>query len=467
LKWFERKNLSELFLKKKKSLLIQFTSIYILYFFAVIIFISIAVLGAVSYFLIQNTKGELQAMEVKLNYIVNEDYDELQSSLDEFLYPDHANYFVEIKSKDNKLLARSRGWNKTRYGEKVNLNWLESFFWDTKEVLYYKTQIPWIQHNHQNGIISIKIQLNNIANFQRLIRQILFFAGVISLAAGSVLIYQLTKLKLKPLLMITHSVEQIRGSEYLKKRIPVPKTSNELTQLANTFNDLLDRIEDQFNRESNFVSNASHELRTPLTAFRGHLKLIKRWGKDDPKILIQSLQVLDDESKRMERVLKQLLALARNEHLEIKKQLVNLSKIIQEVIDQLGKESKVKVVQNIETDVMVNGNEDQLRQIVVILIENAIRYTNENGTVTVNIQLENGQIVFCVSDTGIGIPLEEQSKIFERFYRVDKDRSRQTGGTGLGLSIAKEIVEKYNGKITLESRLGSGSTFTVHLPAGK
>ncbi|SMQ86866.1 Signal transduction histidine kinase [Bacillus sp. OV166] len=451
--------------KMNTSLLFQFTSWYVLYFFAAIMFISFAVWGTVSYFLIQNTKSELQAIEEKLIYLINEDYDELQVSLDEFLYPDHANYFVEIKSQKNKLLARSRGWNKTRNGEEVNLNWLEAFFWDTHEGLYYKTHIPWLQPNHQNGTIFIKIQLNNIANFQRLIQQILFFAGIISLTAGSVLIYHLTKRKLKPLLMITHSVEQIRGFEDLKKRIPVPKTSYELIELSSTFNDLLERIDNQFNRETNFVSNASHELRTPLTAFRGHLKLIKRWGKEDPKILNNSIQVLDDESKRMERIMIQLLELARNEHLVIHKQHVNFSSVIEGVINQLGKQSLVEIVQYVEPNIIVEGDEEQLRRIGVILIENAIRYTNEKGKVTIKLQKDKGQIIFIVSDTGIGIPPEEQNKIFDRFYRVDKHRSRLSGGTGLGLSIATEIVKKYNGRITLESQLGYGSTFTVQIPA--
>ncbi|MCA0993324.1 sensor histidine kinase [Pseudalkalibacillus hwajinpoensis] len=236
-----------------------------------------------------------------------------------------------------------------------------------------------------------------------------------------------------------------------------------LQELANTFNQLLQQLEEQFEREKSFVSNASHELRTPLTSFRGHLNLIKRWGKNDPAVLETSIQALDDESNRMKHILEQMLTIARNEHLETTPEKVNLSEIVEGVIAQFEARSRVPISANLEQNVLVSGDREQLRQVAVIIVENAERYTKE-GKVTVLLKEAENTVMLSISDTGIGIPREEIPKIFSRFYRVDKNRSRETGGTGLGLSIAKEIVENHQGKIEVESEEAVGSTFTVVLP---
>ncbi|WP_347551456.1 ATP-binding protein [Pseudalkalibacillus hwajinpoensis] len=443
--------------QRNKSLLHQFTSWYVWQFVIALLIIGIIVLGAINFFLFERTQDELQAIEEKLVIVTGDD--ELQEALDEVLYPDHANYYVEI-SQNGDVLARSRGEDETLDKEdEVTLPWFDQFIWNSEEGLFYRSDVPF----RANGVINIKVHLEEELEFLQLIFYILLITGILSIVLGSFLIYHLTKKSLHPLLLITDEVGMMRGSADLQKRIPEPESPKELKELAGTFNQLLQQLEEQFEREKSFVSNASHELRTPLTAFRGHLNLIKRWGKDDPNVLEQSIQALDDESARMKRILEQMLTIARNEHQDSKQEKVNVTAVVDEVISQFEGNHQVPISGILKQDVTLSGDEEQLRQIAVILIENSLRYTSE-GRVTVELTQKDNVVSLNVSDTGIGIPHNEQSKIFSRFYRVDQNRSRETGGTGLGLSIAKELVENHNGTIKVVSEEGAGSTFTVRLP---
>ncbi|MGE6204513.1 sensor histidine kinase [Guptibacillus hwajinpoensis] len=444
--------------QRNQSLLHQFTSWYVWQFIIALIIIGIIVLGAIGFFLLDRTQDDVGAMEEKLMMIIRAD--DVQESLDEVLYPDHADYYVEIR-EGGKLLAQSRRDDETLdTNDEVSLPLFEQFIWNKEEGLFYRSDVF-----NTDGTIHLKVHMEDEFEFIQLIFFILLITGVLSIMIGSILIYQFTKKKLLPLLNITDEVSKIEGSSDLQKRIPEPSNPKELKELAGTFNQLLQQLEEQFEREKSFVSNASHELRTPLTAFRGHLNLIKRWGKDDPDVLEKSIQALDDESNRMKHILEQMLTIARNEHLKSRMETVNLTNIVERVINQFRGNKNIPIIENLEKNVVVLGDAEQLRQIAVILVENAMRYT-EVGNITVELK-QADDAVLSVSDTGIGIPDEEQSKIFSRFYRVDKNRSRETGGTGLGLSIAKELVGNHQGNLQVKSEVDLGSTFTVLLPLKK
>jgi len=448
--------------KRKGSLVYQFTSWYVLCFVTVLILIGLAVLASVIFFLHQTTQKELQAMDHKLKEAVRDDKGELKESLNEILYPDYANYFVRI-SKGDRVLAQTKEWSDTIEDEETSqLLWFKSYIWNHEEGLFYKKDINW-KEDSEEGTILIRIQLEEKMEFLELIFQTLLYIGIISLLVGSILIYRLAKRSLKPLLLITDSVGEMGGEGDLSKRIPEPEKPRELADLSTTFNHLLDKLEMQFEKEKSFVSNASHELRTPLTSFRGHLNLIKRWGKDDPEILQQSIKALDQESERMQNIMEQMLFLARNEQQDGRREKVHLSSVLENVMEQFSVEEDKELINDIEQNVYVIGDQEQIRQIAIILIENAIHYTEE-GLITVELKKSAKDALFRVKDTGIGIPEDEQNKVFDRFYRIDKNRSRKTGGTGLGLSIAKELVENQNGNIQLESEVGSGSIFTITLP---
>ena len=441
--------------QRSRSLLKQFTSWYVWQFIIALIIIGIVVLGAIGFFLLEATRDEVEAMEEKLLKVTEES--DVQQSLEEVLYPDNTEYYVEIFQR-GEILAQVGDEEELDPKDEMNVPWFDQYIWNKEEGLFYKSDVTF-----SNGFIHVKVPLEEELEFLQLIFTILLVTGLVSILLGSILIYQFTKKRLRPLLNITDEVSGIEGSSDLQKRIPEPSNPKELKELASTFNQLLQQLEEQFEREKSFVSNASHELRTPLTSFRGHLNLIKRWGKNDPAVLETSIQALDDESNRMKHILEQMLTIARNEHLEKTLEKVDLTEVVDRVVGQFEARSDVPIFANLEQHVVVSGDREQLRQVAVILLENAQRYTME-GKITVHLKEAEGRVMLSMSDTGIGIPREELPKIFSRFYRVDKNRSRETGGTGLGLSIAKEIVENHHGKIEVESEEGVGSTFTVLLP---
>ncbi|MGM7700265.1 sensor histidine kinase [Pseudalkalibacillus sp. Hm43] len=278
----------------------------------------------------------------------------------------------------------------------------------------------------------------------------------------------MTKRKLQPLLSIIHSVKKVKSYADLKEPIAVPDTPKELNDLAESINILLHRLGKQLEREKSFIANASHELRTPLTSFNGYINLIKRWGKDQPDVLETSIAALDSENNRMKRLLDQLMTLAKSEQIETQFKTVDLVDICKAAIQHVwNSESGIELVENYENHVFVKGDEGFLSQVVIILLDNAQRYSSEGDTVKIQLRHSDGHVKMSIADSGPGIPLEDQERVFERFYRVDKGRSREMGGTGLGLAIAKELVELHGGEISLESELGEGSTFRVLLPMSK
>ncbi|AQQ53278.1 sensor histidine kinase [Planococcus lenghuensis] len=449
--------------QKRGTLVYQVTSWYIWYFVIVLFMIGLIVLGSVGFFLYERIQQEQELLEARLTELTaTEETVNLQERLDAVLYPEYAEYAVEIRL-DDEVLARSRGWEDIEEdGERLNFFGLNQFVLQERDDLFY-TDTFQLEVNGALALVETGSEADDEMEFFVLLFQILLYTGIISLLIGSFVIYRLTARSLKPLSTITAAVAALGGTDDLEKRIPVPAKPGELTELATVFNRLLHQLQQQFEREQRFVSDASHELRTPLTAFRGHLKLLKRWGKDDPEILVQGLEAMDQESTRMERMVVQLLTLARTGHTETKKEPLNLSALVKTVIAQWPASEDVSVAAEVGEGITVTGDAEQLRQVAVILLENAQRYT-EAGSITVRLIEDGTSVRLEVKDTGIGIAPADQEKVFDRFYRVDKARSRVSGGTGLGLSIASELVDHHQGDIRLESELGKGSTFTVVLP---
>ncbi|MCK4259954.1 MAG: HAMP domain-containing protein [Halanaerobiales bacterium] len=217
-----------------------------------------------------------------------------------------------------------------------------------------------------------------------------------------------------------------------------------------------------------FVGNVSHELKTPLTSIRGYVETLLDMELDKPGVIKRFLGVINKESERLSKLIEDLLALSR---LEGKKpyemqpiQLQHVYDNIRLVLKSEAKKKKVDLKIHIPKNLpSVMGIEEQLNQVFINLIENGIKYTSEEGKVTVTAKAEGEWVITKVKDTGMGIPEEDIVRIFERFYRVDKGRSRQLGGTGLGLSIVKHIIKAHDGEISVESEIGVGSTFSVKL----
>ncbi len=300
-------------------------------------------------------------------------------------------------------------------------------------------------------------------------RFVLIIAGVIVVVMAGIGGLFLASRVLRPVEQITKTAQEI-GEGDLSRRIDV-KTNDELGKLASTLNDMIGRLEEAFNRQRQFTADASHELRTPLAIMQAEatLALSKERTEDDYR---KSLETISQESSYMSSVIGKLLFLARSdagkeqltfEDVDIKNLIVELSTNI----EALAQDKGIKFTVNAQESLIVNGDKVKLRQLFINILENAIRYTPNDGNISVSAVKKDENALVAISDTGVGIPPEHLPHIFERFYRVDKARSRAEGGVGLGLAIAKYIAESHGGKIELESQVGKGTTFNITIPLKK
>jgi heavy metal sensor kinase len=269
-------------------------------------------------------------------------------------------------------------------------------------------------------------------------------------------------------------VEQLRRltreitADRLDRRLPVATPGDELGGLTQTINEMIGRLERSFAEIRRFTADASHELRTPLAAIRteAEVALTRPLGVADCQHLLGSIL---EECERLTRLTEQLLALAR-EDAGVARQAhgpVDLTALVQGVVDNmrpLAESRGVGLHSVVDGPAEVRGDGARLRQVFYNLLDNAIKYTPEGGRVTVRSGRRDGDAVVTVRDTGVGIPAEHLPRVFDRFYRVDRARSREQGGTGLGLSIAQSIVTAHGGSIELASTPGQGTTCTVTLP---
>jgi len=248
----------------------------------------------------------------------------------------------------------------------------------------------------------------------------------------------------------------------------------ETLEIRKSFNKLLNRLEESFNIQCQFVADASHELRTPLTSIQGYTKLLLRRGSNiEASLLAEALQTISDESGRLIRLVSDLLQLARadaGQAIINQQEVIDLRDVVASVEDTVSVIAPEQIeIQFIapQAPVYVMADPDRLKQVFLNLTNNAIKATQAGGKVTVTLRSSSEQAIVRVIDTGIGIAPADQQRIFDRFYRVERSRTRSRlygGGTGLGLAIALTIIKAHGGTIELESELNKGSTFTVRIP---
>ncbi len=303
--------------------------------------------------------------------------------------------------------------------------------------------------------------------------RLLFLAGLgFGLLAAAVGAFVLSGRSLQPLSRITNTARRIGRSRDLSDRIELPRTGDEVQDLAETFNAMLDRLDDAFTAERRFVSDASHELRTPLTALRGNAEILLRQvelGSVEKEDAIEILTDIRDESERMSRLVQNLLTLARADvGWRPELGLVPLDQVAADA-SRLAVRLAGKHAFNFELgdEVDVIGNSDQLKQLLLILLDNAFTYTPDESSVSLSVSAAGGDAQIVVADTGPGIPADQLGRIFDRFYRGDAARDKRAVGAGLGLPIARWIVDCHNGKIEATSEIGTGTTITVTLPRAK
>ena len=277
---------------------------------------------------------------------------------------------------------------------------------------------------------------------------------------------RLDKRVLAPIRDITALAATLSASN-LSNRINEAGTKDELRDLAVVINSMLDRIEQSYNSEKQFVSDASHELRTPIAVVQGYADMLRRWGKDDPEVLEEGLTAIANESENMKELVENLLFLARHDKKTLMMEMTPFDPC--EVLEEVHREAELVTPQDqflldpLEHCV-IEADRAMVKQVTRILLDNAVKYTPPGGTITLGCSVRTDGCQLSVSDNGIGIASEDLPHIFDRFYRADKARKSENGGHGLGLSIARIIVMAHGGKIRVRSKVGEGTTFLVLLP---
>ncbi len=277
---------------------------------------------------------------------------------------------------------------------------------------------------------------------------------------------RLNKHVLRPIADMTAAAEKMSANN-LSDRINLAGTKNEFKDLALVINKMLDRIERSYNSQKQFVSDASHELRTPIAVIQGYANMLERWGKTDTSVLDEGITAITQETASMKELVERLLFLARHDKKSLLLEMEHFDPT--EIIFTVFRDAQLLSAAHqfeLKADhhCMINGDKGMLKQLLRILVDNAIKYTPAGGKITLSMKIEQTDCVISVQDTGQGISKEELARIFDRFYRSDKARKVQNGGHGLGLSIARIIVVAHGGTITVRSKEEAGTTFFVRLP---
>ena len=302
---------------------------------------------------------------------------------------------------------------------------------------------------------------------RRLRRDFLFGVPVILLlaSAGG---YFLARKSLSPIALMNQQTQRITA-ENLSARLDVAHPKDEVGRLATTINELLARLEAAFQEQKRFIADASHELRTPLAVLRGETEVALQQERATAEYQ-ESLTLIKDEAERLSRIVENLFLLARQpvDAPSMVKEPVRLDELVTDCVRAahvlaMQKGLRLKIDGALPA-ITVSGDDEMLKRMLLNLLDNAVKYTPPGGEIRVALESQDGFAQIVVTDTGIGIPESDQPRIFDRFYRVDKARSRALGGAGLGLSIARWIVEGHGGSLSVESAPGRGSEFTVDLP---
>ncbi len=386
--------------------------------------------------------------------------------------------FVQVYEQQGELLAKSSNLNVPM---EVNETLFQSVLAgqqppirtvSTDGIRGRELLVPLLFRNpvgKKDEIVGVAQVVRSIGETERALQLLLYalLAGgalaVLAAARGAI---WLTHAAFRPIDEISHTAQSIVRAEDLSRRVPLPGAQDELQRLTVTVNDMLARMEGLFEAQRRFVADVSHELRTPLAAMQGNLEVLTRGAARDPQLLEESLADLRQEVARLIRMVNDLLFLAWSDTgFQMRREPFELDTLLLEVHRDLRPlAGAVQLRIGEEDQVMVLGDRDRLKQVLLNLGINALQHTGPQGSVTLNLSQQDGRAIVSVNDTGTGIPPEDLLHIFERFYRADQSRSRNYGGAGLGLAIVKGIVEAHGGRVTVESVPGQGSTFMIHLP---
>lgn len=380
------------------------------------------------------------------------------------------NIGVDVYDAAGKLLFSSRSvissFNKAAASKSkvIKINH-QSVFVTSRPIYAVKTQ-------KLLGYVQVTDQLKDYDKAVKKLLLIFIVFGLTVALACAILSYALINLFMRPLDLINKTIKQINakqeGDPFATARVPQSRQNDELTELVELFNQMLDQMERYIEQQQQFVEDVSHELRTPVAIIKGHLELLNRWGKDDPQVLSESIAASLQEITRMKSLVQEMLDLSRAGQVEV--QFANEKTDVREVglqvfsnFEMIHPEFNFVLDNDLKKPTFANIYRNHLEQVLIILLDNAVKYSTNRKEVHVTLSKNARSVEIAVQDFGEGISQENIKKIFNRFYRVDKARSRDKGGNGLGLAIAQRLIEGYHGTLNVESVAGQGSIFRVTL----
>jgi signal transduction histidine kinase len=395
----------------------------------------------------------------------------LQSIVDK--YGENLNSRIIILNKEKRVVADSNDEfnfttlnleeiDKSLLGEISSNNY---YFNDIGNVMYIG--YPVVFEDEINGSVFISSSINSLyENVNSLIYKIKVLLIVVSLLI-MVGLYLLTYLFLKPINKFYPAIENIKKGD-LGQKVDI-RTSDEFSLLGDAFNSMTVRLNEVDEQREAFVANVSHELKTPLASIKLLTENLLLQDNIEKKVYREFLKDINDEIDRLNNIVTELLSLVDldKNKLKLDLQITYLNYILEKIIEQLNplaKEKNMKLIFEERDRIQIKIDKNKIKQAVINIVHNAIKYSDEGSVVKIALYTDKNYATIKISDNGYGIPKESLPYIFDRFYRVDKARSRKTGGTGLGLSISKQIINMHHGTINVKSRVGRGTTFYVKIP---
>lgn len=324
-------------------------------------------------------------------------------------------------------------------------------------------------HRHPVGYLQLENYLEAYYQLHQRLLLVIVLASCLVFICSALAGYFISAFFLQPIDDIEDTLHVVTKDPSKQIRVPDTGRNDELGELSRVFNEMLDQTHRYIDQQSQFVGDVSHELRTPVAIIQGQLEMLQRWGKDDKEVRDEAIAASLSEVKRMNSLINEMLDLSRAEGANVTYHdaTTKVEGVVKQVFanfKMLHPEFRFTMDDDLRHDVSVKIFHDHLVQILVILCDNAVKYSTDRKEIHISLSRTFNEVEIGVQDFGEGISQEELDKVFDRFYRVDKARSRKRGGNGLGLSIAKRLVEEYHGTITVESQVGSGSVFKINLP---
>ena len=386
-------------------------------------------------------------------------------------YPMNEEVNIRVFDTSRELLFQTQNWHDTPQVSGMLETQFVTLSTGEESV---QVMMPILSRNSRVLIGHLQVT-NRMAKLVELKKQLRFLFLQLIVMEGIVavgLAYFISRLISKPIEEIHDIIASINEENIETKRLIVPKKNDEFAIVSQQFNELLDKISFYISQQKHFVEDVSHELRTPVAIVEGHLKLLNRWGKDDPEVLEESLTASLSEIQRMKTLVQEMLDLSRAP--QVREQYKDATTEVVATLEQIVTNFKMlypefTFIADIDSkkEIISPIYRNHFEQVIIILLDNAVKYSTNRKEIIVSLSPTTEAVEIGIQDFGMGLSEEDKKKVFSRFYRVDKARSRERGGNGLGLSIAKELIEGYDGKISLTSRLNQGSQFKVKLPIVK